>query len=310
MESNLTSKDDSHSTPIISNNPVLLYNPQNMDGEQLIKGFSIRKKEYKRIWQDVLTGDMKHPETHYLIQGVRGSGKTTILSRLAYDVANEDSLNSWLLPILFNEEEYGIYSLFTFWLRVAEELASIQPEHYQTLLQTLSAQTQSDAEQAWQLIARTLDKHQQKILVLMDNMGEKFDDFNAIEHAQLREVLSLSPQIRLIGASSVIWETHFDATAPFYQFFKLVTLKSIDEENMHALLRSLAKQTGDEAVQRIEDIINQNPERIEAVRRLTDGVPRTIVLLFQIIMEGAKDSKSDCQCNGDELGCDECQRNC
>lgn len=49
-------------------------------------------------------------------------------------------------------------------------------------------------------------------------------------------------------------------------------------------------RTSKEAIERIEEIITQHPERIEAVRRLTDGVPRTIVLLFQIIMEGAKDS--------------------
>lgn len=269
---------------------LLLYNPQNMDAHQLSEGFSIRKKEYQRIWQDVLTGDMQHPETHYLLQGVRGSGKTTILSKLAYDVADAPSLNSWLLPILFNEEEYGIYSLFTFWLRVAEQLAEKHPQYYQPLFNSLSALSSDDAQQAWQWIAHALNEQQHKILLLVDNMAEMFDGFDTIEHAQLREVLSLAPQIRLIGASSVIWEAHFDALAPFYQFFKLVTLKPIDEHSMHALLRSLAKQTSAKAIQQIDTIITQHPERIEAVRRLTNGVPRTIVLLFHIIMEGTKDS--------------------
>ena len=77
---------------------------------------------------------------------------------------------------------------------------------------------------------------------------------------------------------------------PFYQFFKLVNLKPINEAEMHELLRSLAQQTNQEAIKTIEEVINKHPERIEAVRRLTDGVPRTVVLLFQIIMEGAKES--------------------
>ena len=58
---------------------VLLYNTQNIDAQLLKAGFSIRKKEYQRIWKDIQKGSMAKPETHYLIQGVRGAGKTTLL---------------------------------------------------------------------------------------------------------------------------------------------------------------------------------------------------------------------------------------
>ena len=268
---------------------VLLYNTQNIDAQRLKAGFSIRKKEYQRIWKDIQKGSMKNPETHYLIQGVRGAGKTTLLSRIAYDVAEDDTLNKWLIPILLNEEEYGILSLFTFWLRIAEKLAEQSADIYTELFEHVSSLDDS-AEIAWELIQSHLNKNKQKIIVFVDNLGELFKDFDDTEHAQLREVLSLHPQIRLIGGSSQLLEAHFDGAAPFYQFFKLVNLKPINEAEMHELLRSLAKQNGQEAIKTIEEIIIEHPERIEAVRRLTDGVPRTIVLLFQIIMEGAKES--------------------
>lgn len=268
---------------------VLLYNTQNIDAQLLKAGFSIRKKEYQRIWKDIKKRSMAKPETHYLIQGVRGAGKTTLLSRLANEVGEDEELSSWLIPILLNEEEYGILSLFTFWLRIAEKLAEHSVDIYTELFEQVSNLDDS-AEIAWELIQSHLDKNKQKIIVFVDNLGELFKDFDDIEHAQLREVLSLHPQIRLIGGSSQLLEAHFDGAAPFYQFFKLVNLKSINEAEMHELLRSLAKQTGGEAVKTIEEIITKHPERIEAVRRLTDGVPRTIVLLFQIIMEGAKES--------------------
>lgn len=268
---------------------VLLYNTQNIDAQLLKAGFSIRKKEYQRIWKDIQKGSMKNPETHYLIQGVRGAGKTTLLSRIAYAVAEDDTLNKWLIPILLNEEEYGILSLFTFWLRIAEKLSEYDSELYTELFERLSG-LDDNAEVAWETIRFYLENNNQKIIVFVDNLGELFKEFDEIEHAQLREVLSLHPQIRLIGGSSQLLEAHFDGAAPFYQFFKLVNLKSISEAEMHELLRSLAKQTGEEAVKTIEEIITEHPERIEAVRRLTDGVPRTIVLLFQIIMEGAKES--------------------
>lgn len=268
---------------------VLLYNTQNIDAQLLRVGFSIRKKEYQRIWKDIQTSKMTHPETHYLIQGVRGAGKTTLLSRLSYEVAEDEKLSEWLIPILLNEEEYGILSLFTFWLRIAEKIAEYDAQLYSELFQQVLS-LDDDAVVAWELIQHYLDKNKQKIIVFVDNLGELFKDFDKVEHAQLREVLSLHPHIRLIGGSSQSLEVHFDVSAPFYQFFKLINLKSIDETEMHQLLRSLATQTGEEAFKTIEEIITEYPERIEAVRRLTDGVPRTIVLLFQIIMEGAKES--------------------
>lgn len=272
-----------------TSNSVLLYNTQNVDSEVLKAGFSIRKKEYQRIWKDIQTGSMKSSEIHYLVQGVRGAGKTTLLSRLAYEVEADEALNNWLIPILLNEEEYGILSLFTFWLRISEKLAEQSADIYAELFEQVSS-LDDNAEIAWELIQNCLDRNKQKIIVFVDNLGELFKDFDEIEHAQLREVLSFHPQIRLIGGSSQLLEAHFDGAAPFYQFFKLVNLKPINEAEMHELLRSLAKQTGDEAIKTIEEIITEHPERIEAVRRLTDGVPRTIVLLFQIIMEGAKES--------------------
>lgn len=268
---------------------VLLYNTQNIDAQLLKAGFSIRKKEYQRIWKDIATGSMAKPETHYLIQGVRGAGKTTLLSRLHYEVAEDKKLKKWLVPILLNEEEYGILSLFTFWLRIAEKLAEHDSDLYAKLFEQVT-KLDDNAEMAWELIQSHLDKNKQKIIVFVDNLGELFKDFDEIEHAQLREVLSLRSQIRLVGGSSQLLEAHFDGEAPFYQFFKLVNLKPINEVEMHELLRSLAKQTSKEAIKTIEGIIIDHPERIEAVRRLTDGVPRTIVLLFQIIMEGAKES--------------------
>ena len=273
----------------IKSHSVLLYNTQNIDTQLLKAGFSIRKKEYQKIWKDIQKGSMEKPETHYLVQGVRGAGKTTLLSRLANEVGEDEELNNWLIPILLNEEEYGILSLFTFWLRIAEKLAEHSVDIYTELFEQVSSLDDS-AEIAWELIQSHLDKNKQKIIVFADNLGELFKDFDDIEHAQLREVLSLHPQIRLIGGSSQLLEAHFDGAAPFYQFFKLVNLKPINEAEMHELLRSLAKQTGEEAVKTIEEIITEHPERMEAVRRLTDGVPRTIVLLFQIIMEGAKES--------------------
>ena len=273
-----------------ANTSILLYNTQNIGEEQLKAQFTLRTKEYEKIWQDIKTHTMEHPATHYLIQGIRGAGKTTLLTRLYYAVNDDAKLNQWLIPILFNEEEYGVFSLFTFWLKVAEKLNQTDNQWYKHLYNTLQNLEADQEGQAWPLIRKSLQQHQHKLLLLVDNLAELFASFNPSENAQLREILSLHSEVRLVGGSSIILDAHFDGTAPFYQFFKLVSLKAISESEMHQLFITLAKQFGDLAVNKIQTIIQEHPERLEAIRRLADGVPRTLVLLFQIIMEGGKDS--------------------
>ena len=49
---------------------------------------------------------MEHPEQHFLIEGQRGTGKTTLLLRLSYEVENDAALNTWLIPVVLKEEVY------------------------------------------------------------------------------------------------------------------------------------------------------------------------------------------------------------
>ena len=48
---------------------------------------------------------MEHPEQHFLIEGKRGMGKTTLLLRLSYEIENDAKLSEWLIPLVFNEED-------------------------------------------------------------------------------------------------------------------------------------------------------------------------------------------------------------
>ncbi|MCB9331560.1 MAG: hypothetical protein H6574_10785 [Lewinellaceae bacterium] len=89
---------------------------------------------------------MEVPEQHYLILGRRGMGKTTLLLRLAYEIENDPALNSWLIPIVFNEEEYGIRRLFNLWERVMALLEQQHPDFRfeESEIQELSAQHPED----------------------------------------------------------------------------------------------------------------------------------------------------------------------
>jgi tetratricopeptide (TPR) repeat protein len=271
------------------------YNPQNTSSELLKKTFTIRLKEYKSIWSDISQSEMNAPEQHYIIQGVRGSGKTTLLTRLSIEVEENKALTKWLIPIQFKEEEYGIGSLFGFWLRVAEELE----EHFQygdlftgltEDIEAIESDEEDDTKIAFKLLNNALTKNAKKIILFIDNIAELFDNFPSREKAILREVLSQNPNLRIIGGSAISLEAFYDHKDPFYQFFKVITLKQLTKKETIDLLTTLGEAAGNQELQKIKNVIKQNPEKIETIRRLTGGIPRTIVLLFDILAEGPKGS--------------------
>ncbi|MGB8192161.1 MAG: hypothetical protein WCF67_09595, partial [Chitinophagaceae bacterium] len=101
-----------------------LYNPHEQSKEQLISGFVVRTNTFQRIFDDIKNSKMIYPEQHYLIEGQRGMGKTTLLLRLAYEVENSPGLNQWLIPVILKEEAYyGITKLYKLWEEVARLLS-------------------------------------------------------------------------------------------------------------------------------------------------------------------------------------------
>ncbi|KAF7787863.1 hypothetical protein PRUB_a2376 [Pseudoalteromonas rubra] len=268
---------------------VKLYNAQNASDQFIKTHFVIRLKEYKKIWRAIASTNKEVPEQNYLIQGVRGAGKTTLLRRLAIELTQSDALNTWLLPVTFKEEEYGISSLFTLWERVAEELEEHYHDQFAGLLDGLDAIAGQDPDPkaAIQLLSDRLKKQDKRVVLFIDNLVELFENFNRKETEILREVLTTNPYFRLIGGSAVSLEAFYDHQAPFYQFFEVINLAGLDKPDTEALLRALASHSGEREEQRLLAILEQEPQRIESIRRLTGGIPRTLVILFNILMEGA-----------------------
>jgi tetratricopeptide (TPR) repeat protein len=267
------------------------YNPQNTSTAVLKKTFSIRLKEFKRLWKEISQSNMESPEQHYIIQGVRGAGKTTLLTRLCIEVEESDALSAWLIPIQLKEEEYGISSLFSFWLRIAEDLEEhhLYGANFKGLaeaIEDIEPDDGEDAKEAFKVLNNALNQHQQKIIIFIDNITELFDHFSKVDLAILREVLSQNANLRIIGGSAVSLENFYDHKHPFYQFFNVITLGKLTKDETLDLLLALGEAAGEDAAQQIKLAIEQQPEKIESIRRLTGGVPRTMALLFDILAEG------------------------
>jgi len=260
-----------------------IYNPLNQTEEEALKNFVVRQKEFRCIFNDIKGSTMAHPEPHYVIQGQRGQGKTTLLLKLYYEIRRDEQLNRFIIPIIFKEEQYHIGSLFDLWAHTAEILEEEDPE-FVGLYEAIDVVYDSrDAESAaFGLVEKALKEKKKKLVLLLDNIGQLLAKLEEREHHRLREILLSCAEIRIIGASAVVLEYTFDYSKPFYELFRLITLEGLTEPDTVALLLNLGEHYGQESIKRI---VANEPGRIETLRRLTAGVPRTIILLFEIFVD-------------------------
>jgi len=87
-----------------------LYNPANQTPEELIESFVIRKKEFRKIFSELKNTDLSSSAQHFLIEGQRGTGKTSLLLRLKYEIESNNECSN-LIAVQFAEEQYNIFDL-------------------------------------------------------------------------------------------------------------------------------------------------------------------------------------------------------
>ncbi len=260
-----------------------LYNPATQSPEEVVSNFVIRVNEFNELMSVIRSDAMENPPQHYMIQGQRGYGKSTLLLRLKIEIESDPDLQHWLIPVMFDEEQYAIRNLAGLWEEVVEILAD-QEQSFSAISEKVEVLRDNDSgeEEIYGLITEELKRIGKKLVLLLDNFGELIRKFSRKENQRLREILITSNHLRLIGASSAILEFYYSYKEPFFDFFKVITLDELDRDETIMLLRKLGETY---KAEEIDKIIDEQPERIDALRRLAGGVPRTMVLLFEIFVD-------------------------
>jgi DNA-binding HxlR family transcriptional regulator/nucleoside-triphosphatase THEP1 len=264
-----------------------IYNPANQPKEELIANFVVRLKEFNKIFDVIKADKMDKPPQHFIIQGQRGSGKTTLLLRLFHAVTDDENLRDFLIPVIFDEEQYGVRTLYKFWEEVAGYLDETQEDLFLGLYDEMAAHVDKEdyEEICFKLLQAHLNEHGKKLVLFIDNFGDMLAKFRKKERQRLREVLIQCDDIRIVGASAVVLEFNYDYSDPFFEFFKVFHLEGLNREEAETLLLQLGETYKSDVV---KHILQDSPGRVEALRRITSGVPRTIILLFEIFLDSEK----------------------
>ncbi|MBZ9637665.1 ATPase [Clostridium sp. FP1] len=263
-------------------NSLSLYNPNSLTEQELVDRFVVRKKEFQRIFKDIKNSEMKYPEQHYIIEAQRGYGKTTLLKRIYFEIKRDKELKERLIPVIFPEEQYNIRKLFKLW-EVAAQHLEMEGSEFLGLYDEMEKYSEFDDYEdiCFKILEQKLKEKNKKLILFIDNISDILKKFKLKEQQKLREILLTSAEIRIIGASSEVLEFTFDYGKPFYDFFKPIRLKGLNAEETKEFLGKLGEIFDKKD---INEVLKSNKGKIEALRRLTGGVPRTMILLFDIFV--------------------------
>ncbi len=260
------------------------YTPDEMSKEEFLSRFVIRTKVFKNIFNDIKNADFDINQQHHIIVGQRGQGKTSLLRRLKIQVEDDKYLSSFLFPIKFAEEQYRIRNLTSLWEEVADYLQSFYEDSFDGVLDEMEKYFDDEDYElkCFSILEKAIKEKKKKLLLLIDNIDELFSKLKLKEQRQLREILLNSSSFVIVGASTKIFEQHYDYGKPFYEFFKIIQLKALSFEECKKLLLSIGNS---EQKKKIENLIKTDSKRIEVLRQLTGGIPRTMVMLFDIFTD-------------------------
>lgn len=260
------------------------YTPDEMSEKDFLARFVVREEIFDELFHEIKNANFDITNQHYIIIGQRGQGKTTLLRKLQLEVQNDKELSRFLLPVKFTEEQYQIRSLCRLWEEVADYLQTIYEDEFENILDDMEVHFEEDDYdlRCFSYLESVLKSKNKKLLLLIDNIDELLGKLKEKEQKQLREILLTSSSFIIVGGSTKMFEQQYEYGKPFYEFFKIVKLKGLNRKESIQLLRVIGN---DEQKKRIEKVIQETPERIETLRRLTAGVPRTIIMLFDIFTD-------------------------
>jgi Flp pilus assembly protein TadD/energy-coupling factor transporter ATP-binding protein EcfA2 len=290
------------------------YNPQLWSKDELRNIFVARQHELDDIVQRIRDAGSGQTVQHVLITGARGMGKSTLLNRVALAVHDDAELSAQWLSLRMPEEQYTVAQLNEFWLNVLDILADTleqnqHPDQADRLdqavaeLKSLAAEAQANA--ARDLLLDWCRQNQKRLLLLVDGTDMLFNSLNSSTKTSsddsqlwsLRKTLMQHPELFWVGASYQALEVHQQYSEAFHDFFEVIELRPLSLQDMRNALMALAETfgtarqaPGPEASRAMQHTLDAQPERLQSLRQISGGNPRTTVILFELF---AQDSHAD-----------------
>ena len=264
-----------------------LYNPAQLTAEELKASFVARRETLREMLRLIGEQTPDRPCQHMLLVGSRGMGKTTLGLRFLLAVRETPALAHQWQPVAFHEESYEIGDLADFWSAALHHLTGATGDPRWADRADALAQDEPDSQrQAAYALASLLDfcrASGKRLILFVENLDIVFGQLrDEREVHALRASLIEHTEILLIGSANAVFNAIRSHGEPFYEFFRLIMLDGIGQDECLRILEALAEGDGNVDT---PGALRRERGRLETIRRLTGGNPRLLALACRMLIE-------------------------
>ena len=275
--------------------PTRKYNPGFLTDDELVASFCVRTHEFESLIESLsaCTGDSNQ---HQIVIGPRGSGKTSLLLRVAAEVRRDTNLAAGFFPIVFAEESYEVSTAGEFWLECLSRLADQAPEREDApdLHATLVAlraihDDRTLAERCLAALLDFADREGKRLVLMVENLNMMFRDMMDRDAGwRLRKILQNEPRIILIASATSRFDEIDHPDHALYDQFRVLTLRPLDTAECAALWQTVAGQSRPKkTIRSLEILTGGSPRLLAIVARFGAG------LSFRELMDSLFDLVDD-----------------
>ena len=255
------------------------YNPGFLSDDELVATFCVRTREFASIVETLGECD-GNSNTHQIVIGPRGSGKTSLLLRVAAEIDRDAGLASRFFPVVFAEESYEVSTVGEFWLECLSRLADRAPQREDGPDLRRSFEELRTVRDDRLLGDRCLgalqdfaDREGKRLVLFVENLNMMFRDMADKDAGwKLRHTLQTEPRIVLLASATSRFDEMDSPDKAFYDLFRVLFLRPLDTGDCATLWQQVSGQS-------------RAPQTIQALRILTGGSPRLLTIVARF---GAK----------------------
>ncbi len=249
------------------------YNPGFLTDDELVASFCVRTSEFESM-VEMLRDCTGSSNPHQIVTGPRGSGKTSLLLRIAAEVRRDSELSSRFFPIVFAEESYEVATAGEFWLECLSRLAAQAPsrEGGPDLQRTVEElRTHRDdrtlAERCLVSLLDFSDREDKRLVLMVENLNMMFRDMaDADTGWRLRHTLQNEPRILMLASATSRFDEIDNPEHALYDLFRVHTLRPLNTKECAVLWETVSGRC-------------PAPKTIRSLEILTGGSPRLLTIV-------------------------------
>ena len=249
------------------------YNPGFLTVDELIATFCVRMAEFESLLESVRECS-GNANSHQIVIGPRGSGKTSLLLRVAAELERDSDLSVRFFPIIFAEESYEVSTAGEFWLECISRLAAQVPrvagglDLHRTFedLRTIRDDRLLEGR-CLGVLQDFADREAKRLVLVVENLNMMFGDISDRQAGwRLRKILQTDPRIVLLASATSRFDQMSGPEEAFYELFRVIQLRPLDLQECTTLWLNVTGQA-------------RAPQTVQALRILTGGSPRLLTIV-------------------------------